>query len=218
MSLIGDVKCGRCDKHYSALRGRCPYCGARRGTAGKHAGDRDDIKGKMIIGIIFIVIILAATAVLLITSIKNGKDDAAGGPSSDIPVTANVPDDGSNTEVVNPDYTPPVETETPPPETPAPTLESVKITFNGSVLAVDKDSGNYDMSAKVGETLTLKAKLTPEGIEGLKPVWESSDATVFDAVPDIDGISAKVTMLKKGTARLTITVGEKTAVVTVRVK
>ncbi|MDR0904765.1 MAG: hypothetical protein LBN00_01095 [Oscillospiraceae bacterium] len=216
MALITDVKCGRCDKHYSALRTRCPYCGARRGAAGKHSGDRDDIKGKMIIGIIFLIIILAATAVLLFTSVKNESENPDPTPPSDI--TSNVPGSDDNTIVENPDYTPPEETPTPPVETPAPVLESVKITYSGTELVKDKDSGNYDISAKVGETLTLKAKLTPDGIEGLKPVWESADATVFDAVPDVNGISAKVTMLKKGTSKLTITVGDKTAVVTVRVK
>ena len=35
MALFKEVKCGRCDRRYSALRSRCPHCGARKNRDGK---------------------------------------------------------------------------------------------------------------------------------------------------------------------------------------
>ena len=201
MALIADVKCGRCDKNYSALRTRCPYCGARRGSAGKHAGDRDNLKGKVIVGTIFLLIILAAVAVLLVSSIKDGAKD----PESVDP-TPNIVGEDDVSSVENPDYTPPPPEETPPPATPVPTLESVRLIFGASEVARDPDTGHYDFSIKVGETLTFKVKLNPEGIEDVKPTWSSADTTVFDVVPDVDGMSAKVTGFKRANAKMTITV------------
>jgi len=213
MALIADVKCGRCDKNYSALRTRCPYCGARRGSAGKHAGDRDNLKGKVIVGTVFLVIILAAVAVLLVSSIKDGANQP-----EPIDPTPNVVGEDDVHSVENPEYTPPPVIETPPPATPVPTLESVRLIFGGGEVARDPDSGNYDFSIKVGETLTFKVKLNPEGIEGVKPVWSSADTTIFDVVPDVDGLSAKVTGFKVANSKLTITIDgiEITAIVRVK--
>ena len=209
MSLIGDVKCGRCDKHYSALRGRCPYCGARRGSAGKHAGDRDNMKGSMIIGAIFLAIVLIATAVLLVTSLKNAKDTPDGDTTgSSLPTEQDI----VGIETAEPLPTP----EPTPTPTPAPVLSSFAVTYGGRELLKDSTSGYYDVSAKVGETLTLKLKLTPDDVEDTEFNWESADVTIFEVVPELDGLTANITMLKKGTTRLVVTCGDIERIVTIR--
>ena len=206
MAIITEVKCSRCDKRYSALRGRCPYCGARRSSKGKYSEDPDNIKGRTIIGILILIALLAAVVTLIIISVKNSdgadKDDAA--------IVSTLPDDGSNTSIPGPSADP---SPTPTPEEsfvpPPPSVQSVTITYAGST--------TIDFMEPVGKTLTLKAKITPADID-LVPEWTSSNPEVFDVVPDdTTGISVKVTMLKRGTATLTCTVGDKTAECIVRV-
>ena len=79
MGIISDVKCGRCDRRYSGLRNRCPYCGARRGKRGKHADDSDNSKAKILIGSLLILVLLVAVIVLVITSAKGRGEGEAGG-------------------------------------------------------------------------------------------------------------------------------------------
>ena len=67
MGLIPQVKCGRCDRSYSGLRSRCPYCGAHRHKKGKRVTDSDNATWKLIIGILLIVVLIAAVIVILVT-------------------------------------------------------------------------------------------------------------------------------------------------------
>ena len=60
MAFVSDVKCGKCDRRYSGLRGRCPYCGTRRGKTGKHANQGGNTTGKLIVGLILILLLIAA--------------------------------------------------------------------------------------------------------------------------------------------------------------
>ena len=67
MAFVSDVKCGKCDRRYSGLRGRCPYCGTRRGKNGKHANQGGNTTGKLIVGLILILLLIAAVVFLIIT-------------------------------------------------------------------------------------------------------------------------------------------------------
>ncbi len=67
MAFVSDVKCGKCDRRYSGLRGRCPYCGTRRGKTGKHANQGGNTTGKLIVGLILILLLIAAVVFLIIT-------------------------------------------------------------------------------------------------------------------------------------------------------
>lgn len=69
MGLIPQVKCGRCDRSYSGLRSRCPYCGAHRNKKGKRVSDGDNATWKLVIGILLIVVLIAAVVVILVTSL-----------------------------------------------------------------------------------------------------------------------------------------------------
>ncbi|MDR0838551.1 MAG: hypothetical protein LBN99_02795 [Oscillospiraceae bacterium] len=206
MAILTEVKCGKCDRRYSALRGRCPYCGARRGSGGKADGDRDNIKAQLIIGIVLLLVLIVAVTVLLITSVKNGSN----GDPDPTPAGSLLPDEGSNSEIVNPTITPPPATPTPPIETPPPTIQSVSITYSGSA--------KVDITQKVGEVLLMKAKINPEGLEAV-PVWESSNPDVLGVTPtDPSAMSANIRMITAGTATLKVTVGDKTAECIVRIK
>ncbi len=205
MGIITEVKCGRCDKRYSALRGRCPYCGARRSSKGKYADDPDNIKGRTIIGILILVALLAAVIALIIISVRNSDAE-----NPDSPSVSSYLDDSGTTSMPGPSIAP---SPSPPEESfepPQPSVQSVSITFNGRKLE--------EFTEPIGKTLTLKANVLPEDID-LVPQWTSSDTSVFEVVPDdTTGLSVNVTMLSKGNATLTVTVGDKSAECIVRVK
>ena len=75
MGIISEVKCGRCDRRYSGLRARCPYCGARRGKRGKHARDKDNSTGRVVIGLILVVVLIVAVVAVIATSVTGQQPD-----------------------------------------------------------------------------------------------------------------------------------------------
>ncbi|MDR2615079.1 MAG: hypothetical protein LBC28_00715 [Oscillospiraceae bacterium] len=210
MGIINEVKCSKCDRRYSAVRARCPYCGARRGGRGKLAGGSDNTKAQLGVGIIILLALIATVAVLLITSADTEIPEGTATPPGDI--TPNFPNSDSNTTIEDPNETPLPETPEPPVETPAPALESVAIMYNNVV--------KTDFTEPAGKTLTFTVKLVPEGLD-LVPEWSSSNPEVFDVVPtDTTGLTVKVTLIRRGeqAEKLTVRVGDKTAECIVRVR
>ena len=205
MAILTEVKCSRCDKRYSALRGRCPYCGARRSSKGKYSGDPDDMKGRTIVGVLILIALLAAVITLIIISVRSGDDKEV----VDAGISSLIIDDSTNTALIDDTPTPspsPVEVSFEPPP---PAVQSVTITYAGST--------TVDFTEPVGTTLTLKAKILPADID-LVPEWSSSNPVIFEVVPeDTSGLSVKVTMLSRGRATLICTVGDKIAECVVRV-
>lgn len=219
MGLIPQTKCSRCDRRYSGLRSRCPYCGSRRRKKGKRSTDTDNATWKLVIGILLVVVLIAAVVVLLVTSLADAgtntddtqKDDGqqeiinnVGDGVSSLPGTAE-PDDstGGDTE-------PDADDEPDEPVATTPTVESAKIvTVYGS--------STTDFTVSIGKSEQLTIKTTPEDAD-VVPKWESSDTSIFAVVPtDSTGMSATVTALGKGWATLTVTVGEVTVECYVRV-
>lgn len=203
MSVISEVKCGRCDRKYSGFRSRCPYCGARRSKRGKHADDVDNAKAKLVIGVILLVVLIGATMVLIITSLPDPDDvDEQAGTSEASPT---LPDDESGvTSVGSPDVT------ISPSPSPSPssevTIASVTIVWAGDGLPRE------DVSLKkVGDTEQFTFKTVPEA-DDVEAVWESTDEDVFMVV---DG---KVTAVGKGWATLKCTVEGVTGKCIVRVQ
>ena len=214
MSIIAEVKCARCDRNYSGVRSRCPYCGARRIGRGKYSEETDNSKGKMLVGILVLAVLVVAVVVLLATAEKPEDD----GYSLMEPPTDNIPDmsglgtDGDNISELGPsmDPSPPPTTSEEPSVSPVPVVTSVIITYAG----VKKD----DFTAKIGEQVPLKVKIEPPGVEA-EVEWVSSNTNVFDVVArDTTGLDAKVTGKGRGDATLTVIVnGEIEAKCIVRV-
>ena len=101
MSIIPEVKCARCDRSYSGVRSRCPYCGARRIGGGKYSEEGDNSKGKMIIGVLILAVLVVAAGVLLFTTPRSDDiDDPIVEMSEDETESpAELPDEGSNTSM-----------------------------------------------------------------------------------------------------------------------
>jgi DNA-directed RNA polymerase subunit RPC12/RpoP len=202
MSIISEVKCARCDRKYSGLRSRCPYCGARRIGRGKYSEETDNAKGKMLISIMIIGVLVIAVLFLLLSVPKPDKDDNSGSLNSPTGTPMLTDDDNSSlpgNNRVSPTPTPtPMPTEIPDP--PAPKVQSVMITAN--------NRENNDFTVKVAETVILRVKVEPIDFED-EIIWKSSDESVFEVVPiSADKTQAKVTGIGVGNAKVTVTVGD----------
>ncbi|MGX8698696.1 MAG: Ig-like domain-containing protein [bacterium] len=112
MALIPQVKCSRCDRKYSGLRTRCPYCGTRRYAKSAKAVPADNSTWRVVVGALLLVVLIAAVVVLVVTSgNETTPTDTTRTPNTDPSkeVTTVVKD---STETTNPGST-----ETPTPGT-----------------------------------------------------------------------------------------------------
>ena len=200
MSIISEVKCARCDRKYSGVRSRCPYCGARRIGRGKYSEESDNSKGKMLIGILIMSVLVIAVGILLFTTPKPENAEATDTISSPNVSQMSDSNDVEDAPGINPIT--PTPTPTPEPvETTSPQLavQSVMITYG--------KKQTIDFTVKVDETVSLGVKIVPVGVEE-EIVWKSSNKDVFEVVPlNVEATQAKVRGLKKGTATLTVSVG-----------
>jgi hypothetical protein len=195
MAVISEVKCGRCDRRYSGFRSRCPYCGARRNKRGKHADEAENAKAKLVIGVLLLVLLIAATMVLILTSLPDGSE--VSNPSDTPAVTDTGPLLPDEDDVTNIEDT----SEPSAPETPTPSditdveVAEVQITYNGDTIP------NNDFTlGKVTESIQLGFKTIPETTDKTA-VWESSDEDVFMVLSD-----GTVTATGRGSATLTCTI------------
>jgi hypothetical protein len=189
------------------MRGRCPYCGARRGSSGKHATETNNMKGKVIIAALIALVLIVAVVVLLVSNGKDGGDPAATPPGG-----SSLPGDSDVDTVTSP----PLPSDEPEPSdaptaTPPPAVTEVQVRYNG-YLITDNDLTEY-----VGNTLALTCTTVPAETDEI-PVWESSDEAVFQIVPDVTGRKANLAVVGTGDRKLTVTVGGKSTEVIVRCK
>lgn len=184
MGLIPQTKCARCDRTYSGLRSRCPYCGAHRNKRGKRVSDGDNATWKLIIGILLIVVLITAVVVILVTG-SNEKQPPDGGPS------------GSGTPSIDHE------------QGKNPTGDPTGPDDTGTKISVTTADGSAvtNLTLKVNGTADLTAVITPETTD--VPVWTSSDTAVLTLEDNgITGLSYHLVAVAKGTATVTVTVGE----------
>jgi len=215
MSIVAEVKCARCDRLYSGVRSRCPYCGARRIGRGKYSDENDGAKGKMLIGIIVLAVLVVAVIVLLLTTDKPDDNQELSTPppsqsESQTPEPIESGNEGVSGRPVETSHSPPEESVSEEPSvSPSPTVTSVMITYTGYE--------RKEFTAKIGEQVPLKIKVEPPGVEA-DVEWSSSNTSIFDVVQtDINGSSATVTAKQVGNATLTVRVGDINVTCIVRV-
>jgi len=205
MAIIDDIKCARCDRKYSGVRSRCPYCGARRIGRGKYTEDADNAKGKMLISILILSVFTVAAGVMLFTT----PSDSSGIPSPD-PSISNPEDDIDNFPAIPiddpPTPTPPV-IDTPPPLV----LERIQI---HKTLGQGRAQDLSFWMSKGDSSYDLTAFLDPPGID-LPISWSSNDETVFLVETVVGGV--RLHFVGAGTARLILTVGDMTDECIIRV-
>ena len=201
MAIVNEIKCARCDRKYSGVRSRCPYCGARRIGRGKYSEDSENAKGKMLISVIILAVFTVAAGVLLFTT----PVDADAQDPADDPSLSSLEDDIDTVQGL---HTPtPAPTPTPSPE---PVLQnpisSVVVIYGGSPLG-------ESFTLAVNEELPLNLRIEPVDFDrgdDFNVEWESSNPSVFDVVEVVMGVEgrfgANAFWHGEGTATLTVTV------------
>ena len=216
MSIISEVKCARCDKIYSGVRSRCPYCTARRIGRGKHSEEADNSKGKMYIGILIMAVLVVGAGVLLFTAEPAEIDTP--GASALSPPTQSLPNETTNTSEPGtqtvpppapPSSSPPEESPTAPPQ---PEVRTVQIVYGSN------NSPRDDITVRVGERVPLRVRIEPLGVTD-EIIWSTSNRAIFDVVPtNTEQTAARITGIARGTETLTVTVGGVTATCIIRVR
>ncbi len=211
MGIVGEVKCGRCDRKYSALRGRCPYCGARKNHGGKRSAYAGNDKWQLIAGIIILIAIIVTVVVLIATSLKNkGKDgNTDGTPDPTPPIPAGEDIDSVDGTPASPDPTD-TGTDDPVPPTDSGAEVTTPTTPVVTVQSIELNREDFTLS-RIGEQWQMKATITPADT-GLEVVWTSNDENVC-----IISSTGLVTAINKGYTTIVATVGDKTAECIVRV-
>jgi len=208
MAIINEIKCARCDRKYSGVRSRCPYCGARRTGHGKNTEGSDGDNIKMLVSILIIAIFTIGAGYLFLT--------ADTGPGN-----ANVPDPseiGSPEEdvVTEPGYIQP-----PPSEAPAPTEEPTPTpppVVTSATIRYGTSPRNEEFTVKVGETVEINVIWRPESVSDPVIQWTSSDEEKFQVVPiQLDQMKVNVTGIGVGSGTLTVYVDDVEKSITVHV-
>jgi hypothetical protein len=166
----------------------------------------------MLIGILILAALTVGAAVLLITTPADEPDPVASEPpESGYNGNDNGLDPGDIETLPGPGM------EDPPPEEndnnendndndndedPLPTINSVAITFAGSVLT--------DFSEDVGDRIQLAVRIDPAAAGQEANIdWFSSAPAIVDVVADdISGLTATTTHISRGQALITVTVTE----------
>ena len=241
MGLMSEVKCGRCDRRYSSLKSRCPYCGARRNKHGKHSNDESNSTAKLLIGIVILILLIVAVIVLIFSSIKadsgskadSNKNNAADAVNpdgvnggEDIDTIDGTDPNGSNGDsTTDPNgsngdaTTDPNGTNTQDPNggttnDPNGADAADADTSEPKVTAVSitfLGADKEDVTMSVGDKVDFDADITPEDAD-VEVEWSSSDESIFVVLQ-----TGEVTAVGSGTATLTLKVGDKTAECIIRV-
>ncbi len=235
MALIPQAKCSRCDRKYSGLRTKCPYCGARRYIKSNRAVPNDNSMWKVIVGILLLVVLIVAVIVLIATSGNTDSkqpDDSKPSEGQETKVDvqdadptkqqSGEPDDSGSNPLIpgepstpdNPSTEEPTKPEEPV-ETPQVKPQSVVIVnaSSGKRAGVyNKDLDMYEFSLNRGDKFALDYKVTPDGVTDTA-VWETSNESVVSVLQ-----SGEVTAVSAGRAYITVTIGGVSNQILVRVR
>ena len=208
MGLFPEVKCTRCDRRYSRIKTRCPYCGARRNKKGKRATAPNNAVWKLVIGILLLVILIAAVVVLLVTA-ERDTNTAEELPSPSPTYEAS---EGVNSVQILPEETTPSPSPSASPSPAPKKIESLKVTYLGDELPISEEEGcNYDVTMGIAESIQLGYEVKPEDT-GEKVQWKSSDTGIVTVLEN-----GQVTAISEGTAHVTLQIGDVSVVCKIRV-
>ena len=221
MGILSEVKCARCDRRYSGLRSRCPYCGARRSQRSKRSSTGSNNMWKVIIGLLLLLILIAAVIVLVIGSLAQGntpkepdKQENIGNMEGEGATNLEDPTEQEKETEGTPEISVPEDNPISEPED-KPAITSLVITCFGEEIAYEGYDTDYEISVPQNSKLNLGYRVTPEDVE-LKDsdvVWSSDN---MDCVVVLQ--TGELSALGAGEAVLTLTIGELSKTVYVRVE
>jgi len=212
MGLIQRVKCSRCDRSYSGLKNRCPYCGASRGRGGKRVADATDATARRMIKVLLLLVLVVTVISAIIINLgseaegellNNGPEIIGDGQAPDL-------DDEEADDV------PATPAPTPPP-TPAPTPTPIPVTSLGIAWAFQQGNVN-EMTLRVGDSLAVWAEIFPTDADIDEIRWETGNNTVATVRVDAEDFQRiELMAVGVGTTTITVTLGGHTSDLIVRV-
>lgn len=198
------IKCNRCDRFYSGMHLKCPYCGAHRSKNTVRKEQEEMSNSKLMVGGIILIALIVAVVILIIVSLSGNK------PAENDNTTPETPDftqsegvdsidgtaEGDDTE----DGTNPEDDQT----ANEPVIESVSIVLNGTE--------KTDVSVRVGDKYDFDFETEPATTDEVA-IWSSDDENVAVVMQN-----GEVSAVGSGTTFINVTVGGKTGSMVVRVK
>lgn len=214
MGLIPQTKCGRCDRTYSSLRSRCPYCGAHRHKKGKRATDNDNSTWKIIIGILLIVVLIAAVIVIVVTSAndKGPSGDSTGdshnNSSDGVQGSPGGSTDDSTDDSSNPNTEDSTDDSTNPGTDSTDDSSDLPVQVIATSITVHKGNSRTeatDFMLHVGDTYNVTAVVTPSNATSI-PTWTCDNPSALTIIPDETGMKATLTVTGTGSVNVTVSV------------
>jgi len=180
MAIVNEIKCARCDRKYSGVRSRCPYCGARRIGRGKYSDDSDNAKGKMLISVLIMAVFTVGAAILLFST-----PTADAGPVE--PPSIGSPEDDIHSLPPAPDPTPTPTVE--PPPVLVEEISSIRVTWGNNQLLGGTEN-QFSLTRQYPD-LGIQARVEPITLDWniLKVEFISTDTNVFTVEPVVVGMS-----------------------------
>ncbi len=154
MAGKNSIKCRRCDRRYSRIRHKCPYCGAKKKGNSKRAIYDTTPKWQLAVSAIILIAVAVVVAVLIIMSVTGNSSTKDKNKNNDKTSTSdniNTGADGVNDVENN-------------------SQNDVEVT------AITIDHTGIEMST-IGEQVTITATVTPAGADA-ELEWVSSDDSV----------------------------------------
>ena len=198
---MAKIQCGRCDRRYSSLRLKCPYCGAHRSKKTIRREQNDVSGAKFLIGGLALLLLIAAVVVVVVISLRNGEplDEPT---ETQTQQTDYVQDDG----VVSVEGDSAETTDSKPAEETIDQLSqivSVNVTQDGEVIE--------DTTMQAGTTEQFSYETNPTGTDELA-IWTSDDESVAVVLQN-----GQVTAVGEGTTNINVKVGGQKGIMIVRV-
>ena len=172
MAIIPRVKCSRCDRSYSGLQSKCPYCGARRSKGGKYGMPEDgDPKWRLAVGVILLVAVICT--IIALVNLDTGSDNATADTKNTPTETTVSPEPTTSGSADAKESASPEVSPSPGVSDEEETLETI------SSISVQWQffSGTSEMTINVGDGIPLTAVITPSTAD-VEVTWTSDNTAV----------------------------------------
>lgn len=181
MGIIPKVKCSRCEKSYSGLQSKCPYCGARRSKGGKFSmPEQGDPKWRLAVGVLLLVAVIC-TVIALANINKGGGGASTAAGTSPTPSGAEASPSPDISDVTTSDI---AQFSPSPSPSPMDSVESITIKWLYY-------GGTNEMTIQVGTEVELTAEVYPTTASA-DVEWSSENPGVctVDESGNIKGVSS----------------------------
>lgn len=192
MGIIPKVKCSRCEKSYSGLQSKCPYCGARRSKGGKFTmPEPGDPKWRLAVGVLLLVAVLC-TVIGLVNINSGDRDENAKTSTSE---TSPSPSETDSAEVSPSPETSDVTTTDVAESSPSPSTEALD-SIESITIKWLYYNGSNEMTIDAGFSIELTAEVYPTTAD-VEVTWSSEDTSVctVDENGKITGVGSGNTII-----------------------